>query len=248
MSDAYRVCAVVPTFDNPRTVRAAVEAVRDHLADVIVVDDGSGPEGKEACADLEADGLALLLRRDANGGKGAAVKAGFREASSRGFSHVFQVDADGQHDLGCMKEFLRIGAEQPDALLLGYPLYDSSVPRGRLLARRFTSFWVALELGGRGKVRDAMVGFRLYPLAAALAAGARGERMDFDVEIAVRMARAGVPVVNLPVGVHYPTSADGGVSHFQPLRDNLRFCLLHSRLCIAGLFGWARRGLRGGGS
>ena len=58
--------------------------------------------------------------------------------------------------------------------------------------------------------------------------------MDFDVEIAVLMARDGGPVTNLPVSVHYPDAAAGGVSHFRPLRDNLRLFWLHSRMCTRG--------------
>jgi glycosyltransferase involved in cell wall biosynthesis len=240
---ALRTCAVVPTFDNPRTVRAAVEALRVHLRDVIVVDDGSGAEGRAACAEIAAAGLATLERRAVNGGKGAAVKTGFAAAQARGFTHVLQVDADGQHDLGCIPNFLSASAERPEALILGYPLFDGSAPRSRRIARRFTAFWVTLELGRPDQVVDAMVGFRIYPLQAALAAGARGDHMDFDVEIAVRMARAGTPVVNLPVGVRYLAPREGGVSHFQPLRDNLRFFGVHSRLCTGGAFGWARRAL-----
>jgi len=69
--------------------------------------------------------------------------------------------------------------------------------------------------------------------------------MDFDIEIVVRMARAGVPVVNLPVGVRYPPAEAGGVSHFRPVADNLRFCWLHTRLCVGGTLGWIRRAVGG---
>jgi glycosyltransferase involved in cell wall biosynthesis len=245
VSDEVRACAVVPTFDNARTVRAAVQAVAAHLPDIILVDDGSGAEGRAACAAVAADGLATLLRLDRNRGKGAAVKAGLHEAHDRGFTHVLQVDADGQHDLRQIPAFLKAGAEQPAALVLAYPVHDETAPRSRVVLRRFTTLWIGLELGRRDLVVDAMTGFRLYPVAAALAAQARGSRMDFDIEIVVRMARAGVPVVNLPVGVRYPSPEEGGVSHFRPVGDNLRFCWLHSRLCTTGVLGWTWRAVGG---
>ena len=69
--------------------------------------------------------------------------------------------------------------------------------------------------------------------------------MDFDIEIAVLMARRGVRIVNLPVRVRYPDKEEGGVSHFQPLRDNLRFVGLHSRLCASGMFGWVKNAFGG---
>ena len=40
---SVRVCGLVPTFENPRTIRAVVERLLAHLPDVVVVDDGSGP-------------------------------------------------------------------------------------------------------------------------------------------------------------------------------------------------------------
>jgi glycosyltransferase involved in cell wall biosynthesis len=229
-----RCCAVVPTFDNPATIAAVVERARPHVEEVIVVDDGSGAEGREACAALEARGAAVVIRRARNGGKGAAVKAGLAAARARGFSHAFQVDADGQHDLDRMPAFLEVAARSPHSAVLGYPVYDETAPKGRLAARKITRFWVDLEVGGRGIVEDAMVGFRVYPLAATSALRVAGDRMDFDVEIAVRLVWAGVPVINLPVGVRYLAAEEGGRSHFQPLRDNLRLAWLHSRLCTLG--------------
>jgi len=241
--DAFRVCAVIPTYENALTVRAAVVAVREHVPDVILVDDGSGPDGRAACDALAAEGLAVLVRHAANAGKGAAVKTGFAAAAARGFTHVLQVDADGQHDLARVPEFLRRAAEQPDALILGYPAYDASAPALRRFGHRFNAFWVTLELARANQVVDAQVGFRVYPLQAALAAGARGDRMDFDIEIAVRMARQGTPVANLPVGVRYLAAQDGGISHFQPVRDNLRLFRLHTRLCTGELLRRAGRAL-----
>ncbi|MEE9385373.1 MAG: glycosyltransferase family 2 protein [Nannocystaceae bacterium] len=226
----FRPCAVIPTFDNPKTVRKVAERVRAHISRVFVVDDGSGISGRTQCEALAIDGIAHVERRLQNGGKGAAVKTGFELARRDGFTHVLQVDADAQHDLSVIPRFLAAGSTQPEALVLAHPVYDASAPAARLIARRFTRFWVDLEVGPH-RITDAMVGFRLYPLPAAMKAAAAGNRMDFDIEIAVRMVWAGVNVVNLPVAVHYPSRQDGGVSHFQPLRDNLRFVSLHSRLC-----------------
>ena len=233
----FRPCAVIPTYDNPRTVGDVARTVRSHVPLVIVVDDGSGPEGHAACTALAAAGVAVVLRLEHNRGKGSAVKAGFEVAAQHGCSHVFQVDADGQHDLSRMPEFLRVAAERPEALVLGCPVYDETAPRMRLVARRFTKFWVDLEIGRRDVVRDALIGFRVYPLQAARNSGTRADRMAFDVEIVVRMARAHVPIVNLPVGVRYLTEREGGVSHFRPLRDSLRLSLMHSRICTGIMLG-----------
>ncbi|HZN40218.1 MAG TPA: glycosyltransferase family 2 protein [Planctomycetota bacterium] len=241
----FRPCAVIPTYDNTRTVGDVARAVRSHVPLVIVVDDGSGPEGKAACAALATAGVAVVFRLEQNRGKGGAVKFGFEVAAQHSCSHVFQVDADGQHDLSRMPEFLRAAAERPEALVLGYPVYDETAPRTRLVARRFTKFWVDLETGRRDVVRDALIGFRVYPLQPARESGTRSKRMAFDVEIVVRMARARVPIVNLPVGVRYLTKSEGGVSHFRPLRDILHLSLMHSRICTGIMLGWLGLGRLG---
>ena len=229
MTDGVRFCAVVPTYDNPATVRTVVEKLRAHLDDVIVVDDGSGPDGRAAVEALGRDGIAIAVHRERNGGKGAAVKTGLAAAHERGFTHALQVDADGQHDLADVPRFVETAREHPEALVLGRPVFDESAPKSRRVARRITTFWIRVETGS-DVIGDAMCGFRVYPVEAALRANARGDAMDFDPEIAVRLVWRGLPVINLETRVRYLGESEGGVSHFRMFRDNVLISWLHARL------------------
>jgi glycosyltransferase involved in cell wall biosynthesis len=240
LSEAFRPCAVIPTFDNPATVRSVVEGVRRHLENVLLVDDGSGEAGRRAAEEIGRAGLAEVEHRARNGGKGAAVKTGFAMARRRGFSHVLQVDADGQHDLDDVPRFLEKARECPQALILGRPVFDVTQPRGRAFARKISIFWVNVEVGV-GVIEDPQCGFRVYPLEAAIAAAARGDHMEFDQELPVLMVWGGAPVENLPTRVRYLASAEGGVSHFDLWRDNLRITRLHTRLVFARLWRAVRR-------
>lgn len=228
--DEQRYCLLIPTYDNPHTLRSVVEEGRKYLQDVIVIDDGSGPEGRRVCARLTEEGIAVVHHLRRNGGKGAAVKAGLDIARQLGFTHVLQADADGQHDLTAAPRFVELSRRNPGALVLGYPQYDASVPKLRRSARELTNFWVDFEVG-KGVVRDAMIGFRVYPLEPLKGVTVRGNRMDFDIEVAVRAAWAGIAIENAPVPVRYLGKEEGGVSHFRPLRDNLAFSWMHSKLC-----------------
>ena len=229
MSEDVRICGLVPTYDNPDTVATVVAALRAHLETVIVVDDGSGPEGRAAVAALGERGEAVAVHRAQNGGKGAAVKTGLEEAHRRGFSHALQIDADGQHDVADIPTLLAAARARPDALILGAPRFDDTAPRGRRVARKITMFWVHLETGGR-VIDDAMCGFRVYPVEASLAVSTRGDMMDFDPEIAVRLHWAGLPIVNVPTQVRYFSEDEGGVSHFRLFTDNVRISWMHTRL------------------
>lgn len=231
----FRLCAVIPTYDNPATIRRVVLGVREHVEHVIVVNDGSGAEGTRAVHELDDEKLAVAVHRAENGGKGAAVKSGLAKAHELGFSHALQIDADGQHELGDIPAFIERASSRPEALILGQPVFDETAPRGRTIGRKITLFWTHLETGGQ-VIGDPMCGFRIYPVAAALATHTRSDAMDFDPEIAVRMVWAGVPVINLPTRVRYIGRDEGGVSHFRMFRDNVLISWMHTRLMVAKIF------------
>lgn len=240
---AMRCCAVVPTYDNPETIGSVVDRIRAHLPDVIVVDDGSAEAGRAACARLARDPRATVIHQARNLGKGAAIKAGLAAAHAAGFTHAFQIDADGQHDLEEIPAFLAAAEASPESAIFGYPVYDESAPALRRFARKITCFWVDLEVG-RGVILDAMVGFRIYPVEATLALQVPSNRMAFDVESAVRLVWAGVPAVNRPVGIRYLSAEEGGLSHFKPFRDNVHLSWMHGRLCTMASIRWCLERLR----
>ena len=219
---------VIPVYNHEHAIGTVVEKVRAQGLPVILVDDGS----KESCAAV-LDSLAkppeiVVFKRTQNGGKGAAVMSGLEEASRLGYSHAVQIDADGQHNLVDLPKFLELANANPDALITGQPVYDASVPKGRLYGRYLTHIWVWINTLSLA-INDSMCGFRVYPLPRTLAAivPSIGKRMDFDPEIAVRLVWAGTKVINIPTHVTYPLD---GVSHFDVLWDNVRISGMHTRL------------------
>lgn len=229
-----KVCAVIPTYDNAATLERVVRAVRAFVDDVIVVDDGSGAEARAVAERIAADELATVVFRARNGGKGAAVKSGLERAHAGGFTHALQIDADGQHHEGDIPRLLAASREAPEALVLGQPIFDDSAPRSRRIARKISVFWCSVETLSR-KIGDPLCGFRVYPVAPALAARARGNAMDFDPEIAVRLAWAGCPVRHVSTRVRYVPQDEGGVSHYRLVRDTLLISVMHATLCVLGL-------------
>ncbi|BAP81380.1 glycosyltransferase family 2 protein [Stutzerimonas stutzeri] len=227
--DWFKPCAVVPVYNHEASLPSVVRALLADDLQCVLVDDGSSPAAAAIIDELAEHPSVHLLRHSRNQGKGAAVASGLREASRLGFSHALQVDADGQHDLSRVALFLDRASQAPDALICGYPQYDSSVPKGRLYGRYLTHVWVWINTLSLS-IRDSMCGFRVYPLPATLAlldATTLGQRMDFDTEILVRLHWRQQPMVWLPTRVHYPAD---GVSHFRLWRDNLLISSMHARL------------------
>jgi len=232
----FKPCAVVPIYNHKDQIGATVAALMAHGLAVFVVDDGSDTPTQQVLATLDAHyGPSLhVLRLPHNRGKGGAVMAGLRAAYAAGFSHALQIDADGQHDTNDIPQFLETGRLHPHAAILGRPVYDESVPKGRLYGRYLTHIWVWIETLSL-EIRDSMCGFRLYPLPAVCALieqRALPERMDFDIEILVRLHWTGMKFFTIPTRVTY---AVGGLSHFDMWRDNLRISQAHVRLVLGML-------------
>lgn len=236
VSPEFRPLVVIPVYDHEHAIGAMVDGVLAAGQSCLLIDDGS----RESCAaelrrQAARDGV-RLLRLERNRGKGGAMLAGFREAARLGVSHVLQIDADGQHDTADIPRFLKASQASPDAVINGAPIYDASVPKGRLYGRYLTHVWVWINTLSFA-IRDSMCGFRVYPLAPVLKLideETVGQRMDFDPEIVVRLHWRGVGIENLATPVRYPTD---GISHFDVWRDNVRISRMHTRL----FFGMLRR-------
>ena len=196
---------------------------------MIVVNDGSDGSQSITIRNVCHKNGATLVERNQNGGKGAAVIDGLFEARTRGYSHAFQIDADGQHNIDRVPHFVSTAKKNPNALILGYPCYDSSVLLARRCGRWITTFWVCVN-SLSFKIRDSMCGFRVYPVTYILEvadASACGKRMGFDTELCVRACWKGAKFINLPVEVIYPKD---GLSNFRMWSDNVAISLMHARM------------------
>ena len=223
-------CILIPCYNHAGPLAAVLARLAEFKLPCLLVDDGSEPVAAAALDALAAQHpWVSLLRHSHNQGKGGAVMTGLRRAHELGFSHALQVDADGQHDLTDLPALLAEARQHPAALVSGRPLYDDSVPKGRLYGRYITHVWVWIETLSFA-IKDSMCGFRVYPLAstcALLERVALGRRMDFDTEVMVRLHWAGVPMRFVPTRVIYPVD---GRSHFRLFRDNLDISWMHTRL------------------
>jgi len=230
---------LLPTYNTGPRLRAVVAEVLRHWSPVLVVVDGSTDGSERPLLALAATEPALtVLVLPCNAGKGAAVLAGAQFATARGFTHALVMDADGQHPAASIAEFMTASLRQPDTFVLGRPIFPANIPAERRHGRKLSVGLVHLELMGAATV-DPLFGFRVYPLAPLLAElGPRsgGRRYDFDTEAVVRLGWAGVPLLNLAAPVRYFSRAEGGVSHFHYLRDNVLLIWMHTRLIVELLF------------
>ena len=229
---------LIPSYNTGPLLPETVRAARAAWAPVWVVLDGS-TDGSEALLRqaMGDDPDCRLLVLPANGGKGAAVRTGLEQAWAEGFTHALVMDADGQHPAGSIAPFMAASAAMPEALVLGRPVFGPEAPQLRVRGRRISNWWANLETLGAG-IGDSLFGFRVYPIGPLLRVMRRGggmRRFDFDPEAAVRLAWAGLPLVNIPAPVRYLRAEEGGVSHFRYGRDNVLLTWMHIRLVFGML-------------
>ncbi len=245
-----RFCVIVPHYHHVAQLEGYLPRLLAAGLPILVVDDGSPAAAQDRLRRLLAGHPGVeLIERARNGGKGAAMLTGMRTALSQGYSHAVCVDADGQHDAGDVRRLCRAGASHPDSIISGLPVFGPDIPPSRLYGRMITNVLARLE-AGTGAIRDAMCGFRCYPLALTVRVCESYRvrfRMDFDPEILVRAAWQGVAVCFVETRVRYPRD---GVSHFRLFRDNVDMTLMHLRLLGGALLRmpvWLARRVRGAG-
>jgi glycosyltransferase involved in cell wall biosynthesis len=236
---------LIPSYNSGRLVVETVLAARAVWNPVWVVFDGSddGSDvlleqalGQAAQRTQDQTGV-RIIKLPANQGKGTAILTGLKAAQANGFTHALTMDADGQHPADFISRFMSLSREQPDAMILGRPVFDANAPSLRVKGRRISNWWTNLETLWSG-VDDSLFGFRVYPVAALtriMSLQPWMRRFDFDVEAAVRLCWSGVRPISIDAPVRYLSLDEGGVSHFRYGRDNVLLTWMHSRLLLGFL-------------
>lgn len=204
-----RTCAIIPAYRARRTIAPVVVGARRHVGAVIVVDDGSDDGTAEAAREAGAD----VVRHAGNAGKGEALTTGLGRARELDYDVAVTLDADGQHD---PSEIPRVagGSGDPRALVLGVrDLHAAGAPRANVLSNSISNFFLSLFIGQT--LPDTQCGFRRYPVHATLALGMVGSQYEWEAEVLIRAARAGLPLVSVPITVAYPKDR---VTFFVPRR------------------------------
>jgi flavin-dependent dehydrogenase len=220
---------VIPVFNEAPTIGDLVARAACH-GPVLVVDDGSSDGSAEAAA---AAGAAVL-RFAGRGGKGAALRAGFADALSRGAERVLTLDGDGQHDADDIPRLLAASAAQPGALVIGCRLGDGGVSMepARRDALRVAGFFINWLTGRH--IADTQSGFRVYPRALLETVSPRRGGFVLETELLVRAAQAGFAIREVPVT---PGLGAGRPSRFRPLADGTA---VTTYLISLGIGRWAR--------
>lgn len=229
-------CFLIPIYNHGYLLNETISEISKHNLRIIIIDDGSDENTKKYLKDMaeKYKNLVEIITNKTNRGKGYAFKLGIEYCKEQQIKYALQIDADNQHDTNAIEDFLNLSFANENYLIGSYPVYDDSVPAIRKYGRKISNFLVAIETLSLD-VKDALLGFRIYPVDAtykAIKTFSIAKRMAFDIDIIVRLHRLGVRMKFLPLNVTYPSN---GLSHFKLVKDNIFIALKHAELIITML-------------
>lgn len=228
-----KLTILIPTYNNASTLCDVVRRSVAVWPDVLVVDDGSTDDTRERLSQLQEEISFMIVSYPDNRGKGGALKAGFKEAKAKGYTHVLTLDADGQHFPEDAPALIEASRKQPEALIVGSRTFgDKNMPGGNVFANKFSNFWFTVQT--LQSIPDTQTGYRLYPLDGVGGLRVLTARYEAELELLVFSAWRGTPLVPVPVRVYYPAPEER-ITHFRPTLDFLRITCLNTVLCFLAI-------------
>lgn len=156
-----KICAVIPAYNETKTIAEVVRGVAPQVDIVFVVDDAS----TDSTAMRAEEVGAVVIRHNRNVGIGASLGSGYARARVCGFDFIVQLDGDGQHNPKFIRDMLK--AMRGYDMVIASRFLNSSHKEHPLVRRigiPFFSFVVSLL--GHIKVTDVTSGYRVYRTSA----------------------------------------------------------------------------------
>ena len=230
-----RFIALIPAYEPEQRLIGIVEELKKRGFDVVVVDDGSGPEYRGIFDELAEQ--ATVLTHVRNCGKGAALKTGKKyinkymaytesvktvsgtETVSGRDAVIVTVDADGQHLPDDVLRVAEISAQRRDALVLGSRALGKDIPARSRFGNTVTRYVYSAATGVH--IHDTQTGLRafhrsLIPRLLEI----EGDRYEYEINMLMMLAAEGVPVIEERIETVYENNNSG--SHFRTVRDSFR--------------------------
>ena len=230
-----RYIALIPAYEPDEKIKKLAYELTEKGFDIVVVDDGSGPDYAELFEELSQK--ATVLTHAVNRGKGAALKTGLSyinkymaytesvltpagaETVSGRDAVIVTVDADGQHLPDDVLRVAEISAQRRDALVLGSRALSEDIPVRSRFGNTITRHVYSAATGVH--VHDTQTGLRafhrsLIPRLLQI----EGDRYEYEINMLMQLAAEGVPIIEERIETVYEDNNSG--SHFRTVRDSFR--------------------------
>ncbi|MGE4357497.1 MAG: glycosyltransferase family 2 protein [Candidatus Omnitrophota bacterium] len=211
-----KVCVLIPTYNEAKTIGWLVRRIKDlGIKDIIVVDDGS----TDNTAQIAQENGAEVLRNVLNQGKGNSLKKGFSYCLEKDFDVIIAMDGDGQHSPEELPNFINFFKQSQVDVIIGNRMHSpQSMPLLRLLTNKFMSKIISLLVNQ--KIPDTQCGLRLLKREVLEKIKLCTNNFEIESEILIEAVRKGFVVSSLPIKTIYLRES---ISQINPVIDTLRF-------------------------
>ena len=225
--NTYRVCVIIPTYNNAATLQKVIEEVSMYTNNIIVVNDGSSDDSLNIIKQFP---FVHLVSYPDNVGKGWALRQGFAAAINLNYQYAISIDSDGQHFAYDLPAFInQLMLEQHTVIIGARNMNQAAIPGSSSFGNKVSNFWFKVETGITAP--DTQSGYRLYPLGPIKTMRFFTRKYEFEIEVLVRLAWKGIKVVPVPVSVYYAPKEER-ISHFRPYKDFFRISVLNTILVL----------------
>jgi glycosyltransferase involved in cell wall biosynthesis len=209
-----KLSVIMPAYNERETIREIIARVlavdlAPHTLELVIVDDGSKDGTRDILREYEAAASVRVFYQPKNGGKGAAVARGIREATGDAF--VIQ-DADLEYDPNDFRKLIEpIAAGQAD-VVYGSRFMKRAGGRGYL--RRWHWFgnaaltMVSNRVTGLG-LTDMETCYKMLRRSVAERLDLQSRDFAMEPEITCKIARMGVKLRELPISYQGRTYDEG---------------------------------------
>lgn len=223
------IIVIIPTYNNPKTIKNVTDDVLKNNYKLIVIDDGSQIKVSDL---IPSHPNIIILRHETNLGKGEAILTGAKKAKELGYNYFVSMDGDGQH-LASEIYKLQNCITTDNQIVIGSRNFEiENVPKKSKIGRAFHNFWIKLNSGY--DITDSLTGFRLYPVSI-LDLGIKSKRFNFEAEVLVKHYWKYKKISDTTIECYYPTPEER-VSHFNNYKDTISITLLHLKLFLQKIF------------
>lgn len=196
--------AVIAAYNEDRFVGSVVLKTRQHVDQVVVVDDGSADQ----TARVAEQAGAVVLRHDRNRGKAQALNTGLSHARGLNPCAVVLLDADGQHDPDAIPALLAPIVDGAADIVVGSRFLGvpSKTPRWRIFGQR--ALTIATNVASGTALSDSQSGFRALSPRAVKHLNFRPEGgFSIESEMQFLVNQHKLKVQEVPVVVTYQEPA-----------------------------------------
>ena len=200
---------LISAYNSESTLAKVLEALKA-LEDLIilVVDDGS----TDKTAEIARSAGINLISHNRNLGKGAALQSGFNYAKQLDIDCVITLDADMQHPIEKITDFLKAHQIDPDAVIIGRRERDKNMPCTRKFSNSVSAALISWRIGQ--KIYDAQCGFRLIPAKYLSWKFSKIKGFIYESEVLITLAVNDVKFKYVDIPTIYPVSGETKMTYF----------------------------------